>query len=380
MEKTPIHIIRRGRGATENLAGRLQGRFEKDQRATDFDGIAQPGAAFGYDIDGEPIDPTNAAVRTTVTPERIASLISKNDSPDIYFNLSINPYRGCEHGCVYCYARPMHSYIGLSPGLDFETRLFAKINAVEVLRGELQKPSHRCEVINIGSVTDAYQPCEKELRLTRGIVQTLHDCGHPCTIITKGSLIERDLDLLAPMAAQQLLGVYITLVTLDTQLAHTIEPRAASPLRRLRLIKALSQAGIPVGVSVAPIIPFINDEFEQVLQAARDAGAQTAHYTMLRLPWEVKVVFTDWLRAHFPDRAERVLNRIRDLRGLDAQGAPALNDPNFFTRIKGQGVWADLIRKRFELASGKLGFRRERLPMRTDLFDAARLHGQLGLF
>ncbi len=380
MEKAPIHIIRRGRGATENLAGRLQGRFEKDQRATDFDGMAEPGAEFGYDIDGEPIDPANAAVRTTVTPERIASLISKNDSPDIYFNLSINPYRGCEHGCVYCYARPMHSYIGLSPGLDFETRLFAKINAVQVLRAELQKPGHSCEAINIGSVTDAYQPCEKELRLTRGIVQTLLDCRHPCTIITKGSLIERDLDLLAPMAAQQLLGVYITIVTLDAHLAHTIEPRAASPLRRLRLIRALSQAGIPVGVSVAPIIPFINDEFEQVLQAAHDAGAQTAHYTMLRLPWEVKAVFTDWLKAHFPDRAERVLNRVRDLRGLDAKGAPALNDPNFFSRMKGQGIWADLIRNRFELASNKLGFRRERLPIRTDLFDPARLHGQLGLF
>jgi DNA repair photolyase len=378
--QTPIHFIRRGRGATESLAGRLPGRFEKDTRATDFDGISQPGAEFGYDADGVPIDPATQPLHTVVTHEHISSLIQRNRSPDIFFNLSINPYRGCEHGCVYCYARPMHSFLGLSPGLDFESRIFAKTNAVDVLRAELQRPGHTCEVINIGSVTDAYQPCEKDLRITRGILQTLLDARHPCTVITKGSLIERDIDILAAMAAQGLAGVFFTLVTLDPDLARKLEPRAASPQRRLRLIKTLTDAGIPVGVSVAPIIPFINDSFEQVLQAARAAGARSAHYTMLRLPWEVKQVFTDWLTAHFPDRADRVLNRVRDLRGLDSKGDPALNDPNFFSRMKGHGIWADLTRQRFESAAQKLGFSKDRWNTRTDLFAPARLNGQLSLF
>jgi DNA repair photolyase len=353
MSVQPIHWQHKGRGAVSNPPG----RFERESREFSADGWEVPGAVAEPEF-----------VSTQVLPETVRSLISRNDSPDIHFTYSINPYRGCEHGCIYCYARPYHAYLGLSPGLDFETRLFAKVNAVDVLKTELLHKKHDPQPLHIGSVTDPYQPCEKQWQITRGVLQTLHDCGHACTLITKGSLVLRDLDLLQTMAARQLVAVEITLVTLDPTMARSLEPRAASPAKRLQIIEALSRAGVPVGVSVAPIIPFVNDDFEQVLKAAREAGASRAHYVVLRLPWELKQVFTDWLELNFPDRAGRVLGRISDLRGMGLKGE-RLNDPNFFTRMKGEGIWADLIRQRFVKAVQRLGFTQDRFGLRTDLFD-----------
>ncbi|KPF67254.1 radical SAM protein [beta proteobacterium AAP99] len=378
----PVRLFR-GRGAVANV----QGRFERDVREAVDDGWAPPRPAFGADEDDE--EP--AALQTQVTPEHVRSIISRNDSPDIYFDYSINPYRGCEHGCVYCYARPYHSYLGLSPGLDFETRLYAKVNAAEALRAELQARSYAPKVINIGSVTDPYQPCEKQWGITLGVIEVLNQAHHPFTIISKGGLILRDLSQLAEAAAEQRVAVYITLVTLDGTLARQIEPRAPSPTRRLKVIEALARAGVPVGVSVAPIIPFLNDDFARVLRAAHDAGAQSAFYTVMRLPWEVKDVFVQWLRTHYPDRAERVLNRLRDMRGIPGEapkhpgvagagGAGRLNDPNFFTRMKGEGIWAELIRQRFEAQIRRLGMNRQRRQLNMALFNPAALSAQGSLF
>jgi DNA repair photolyase len=253
-------------------------------------------------------------------------------------------------GCIYCFARPTHSYLGLSPGLDFESRLFAKVNAAELLRRELAKPGYVPEHIALGVNTDAYQPCERERRLTRQVLEVLHECRHPVGLITKSSLIERDIDLLAPMAEARQACAAITLTTLDPAISRTLEPRAAAPARRLRTIRTLTEAGIPVSVSVAPIIPFVTDhEIEHILEAVRDAGAVGAHYTVLRLPWEVNPLFQEWLQAHFPDRAQRVMNRIRDLRGGKEY------DSEFGKRMQGEGVWADLIRQRFSKAVDRLG-------------------------
>ena len=253
-------------------------------------------------------------------------------------------------GCIYCFARPTHSYLGLSPGLDFESRLFAKVNAPELLRRELARPGYVPEHIAIGVNTDAYQPCERERGITRQVLEVLSECRHPAGLITKSSLIERDIDLLAPMAAKGLACAAITLTTLDAQIARTLEPRAAAPMRRLRTIRTLTDAGIPVSVSVAPIIPFVTEpEIERILEAARDAGAVGAHYTVLRLPNEVNPLFQEWLQAHFPDRAARVMNRIRDMRGGKDY------DADFAHRMQGEGVWSDLIRQRFEKASKRLG-------------------------
>ena len=334
------HVPRKGRGATSNL----QGRFERDERARVDDGW-QP--LVGH------LDPDDAPPRieTSVSIERARSILSHNQSPDIPFGVSLNPYRGCEHGCVYCFARPTHAYLELSPGLDFETKLFAKANAAEVLRETLAKPSYRCEAIALGVNTDAYQPIERELRITRDVIQVLHDCDHPVGLITKSTLIERDIDLLAPMAAKNLVVAAVTITTLDADLARKLEPRAATPSRRLRTIRTLAEAGIPVGVSVAPMIPFITDDhMEQILEAAREAGASYASYIVLRLPNELNAVFQDWLMAHFPDRAQRVMNRIRDLHGGHDYRA------DFATRMRGTGIWADLLRQRFYKAADRLGF------------------------
>jgi DNA repair photolyase len=315
-----------------------------------------------------------AAPLTQVRFEEARSVITHNDSPDIGFNLGLNPYRGCEHGCVYCYARPSHSYLNLSPGLDFETQLVAKRNLAAVLRAEITHPRYQPELLAIGTVTDAYQPIERELKLTRAALDVLSAANHPLAIVTKGSGVERDLDLLAPMGAQNLAAVYVTITTLDAKLARILEPRAAAPHRRLRTIRTLAEAGVPVGVSVSPQIPFINDDMERVLEAAWEAGARRAFYQVLRLPWELAPMFRQWLELHYPDRAARVMGRVQDMRGGKDY------DADFATRMKGQGVWADLLRQRFVKSCDRLGYNRERSRLDTSLFRPASLRGQADLF
>ena len=293
--------------------------------------------------------------RTQVLEERVKSILAGNDSPDIGFDLSINPYRGCEHGCSYCYARPTHSYLNLSPGLDFETRIVAKVNAAERLREALRSPGYTPLLLNIGSATDAYQPTERHLRITRSVIEVLSEANHPFSLITKSSLVERDLDLIAPMARKGLAAVYVSITTLDAELARKLEPRAAAPHRRLRTLETLARAGVPVGVSVSPLIPFVNEpELERVLEAARDAGASNAFSIVLRLPWEVNPIFQQWLQQHLPDRAARVMARVREMRGGKD------NDARFGSRMTGQGLWAQLVRQRFEKACARLGLNRER--------------------
>ncbi len=361
---TSIHIppsAIKGRGA----ASRIAHRFERDVRDTFDDGWG-PGEADGSDAP--------APLQTQVTFEDARSIISRNDSPDIYFEHSINPYRGCEHGCIYCYARPTHSYLGLSPGLDFETKLIAKRNIASVLRAELSRPSYLPTGIAVGTVTDCYQPIERELKLTRSVIELFNETNHPLGLVTKSSGVERDMDLLVPMAQRRLAAVYVTITTLDAALARTLEPRAAAPYRRLRTIRALAEQGVPVGVSVAPQIPFINDDMEQVLEAAWEAGARTAFYTVLRLPWEVAPLFREWLTVHYPQRADRVMARIHDMRGGKDY------DADFATRMKGQGLWAELIRQRFEKACKRLGFNRERFTFDTTAFRRPSPVGQQALF
>lgn len=359
-----VHLARKGRGAVTNIAH----RFESVEREVD-----------AGTLEADRLDPEGSeapTLVTSVTMETARSLITYNDSPDIPFDRSINPYRGCEHGCVYCYARPTHSYLNLSPGLDFETKLVAKRNAVDALLRDLSAPSYRPAVLALGTVTDCYQPIERDLRITRGVIEVLAGCSHPFGIVTKSSLIERDIDLLAPLAADNLAEAFISVTSLDAALSRTLEPRAASPVRRLRAIETLSRAGIRVHVNVAPIIPFINEpELERVLEAAREAGAVRAHYTVVRLPWEVAPLFEQWLHTYFPDRLQRVMNRIRDMRGGKAY------DARFGQRMKGEGLWADLIRQRFTRAAVRFGLDRKLEPLRTDLFVAPRAAGpQLDLF
>jgi DNA repair photolyase len=358
----PLHAIK-GRGVSH----RQPHRFERDARAAFDDGWGTVDEAA---VSGEEA----AAVQTQVSFEDAKSAITHNDSPDIGFSLGLNPYRGCEHGCVYCYARPSHSYLNLSPGLDFETRLIAKRNLGKVLKRELLRASYQPDLLAIGTVTDAYQPIERELRLTRAALEILSAARHPLAIVTKGSGVERDLDLLAPMGAQNLAAVYVTITTLDAKLARILEPRAAAPHRRLRTIRTLAEAGVPVGVSVSPQIPFINDDMERVLEAAWEAGARRAFYQVLRLPWELAPMFRQWLELHYPDRAARVMGRVQDMRGGKDY------DADFATRMKGQGVWADLLRQRFVKSCDRLGYNRERSRLDTSLFRPASLRGQADLF
>ncbi len=316
--------------------------------------------------------------KTQVQVETARSIISKNQSPDIPFTLSVNPYRGCEHGCFYCYARPNHSYVNLSPGLDFETKLFAKTNTVELLRSELRKPSHVVSPINLGSVTDCYQPIEREYRLTRDVLQLLDTTNHPVTIVTKNALVERDIDILAKMAQRNLAQVFISVTSLDPHLSQKMEPRASAPWRRLAAVKALAQAGVPVSVLVAPIIPFINEpEIEAIIEAAAKVHARSIHYTVLRMPWELKDMTRDWLLAHFPDRADRVLNRIRDMHG--GKNADKLYDSRFGTRMKGQGVWAQLIKARVHASIRRHGLNNRRLQLDCNAFEAPRLLAPVNL-
>ncbi len=315
---------------------------------------------------------------TQVIEERVKSILSSNESPDIPFDLSINPYRGCEHGCVYCFARPTHSYLGMSPGLDFETRIIAKVNAAQRLREAFAARAYVPALLNIGAATDAYQPVERTLGITRAVLEVLAECSHPFSIVTKSSGIERDLDLIAPMAARGLAAVYVSVTTLDPTLARLMEPRAASPARRLRTIEALARAGIPVGVSVSPVIPFINEpEIEHVLEAAANAGATSAFSVVLRLPWEVNPVFQNWLQQHFPQRAARVMARVREMRGGRDY------DASFRTRMTGEGVWAQLLSQRFRKAAARHGLNRQRVELDLTQFRkplALRADGQQDLF
>ena len=324
----------------------------------------------------------SAPIKTQVRFELAKSALSHNQSPDMYFTQGLNPYRGCEHGCIYCYARPTHSYLGLSPGLDFETQIIAKSNLADVLTRELQAKRYVPSAVAIGTVTDAYQPVERELRITRSVLEVFYKCHHPLSIITKGSGVERDIDLLAPMAARGLAMVVVTITTLDALLARQLEPRAAAPYRRLRTIRTLVEAGIPVGVSVGPQIPFLNDDMEQVLEAAAAAGATRAFFTVLRLPWELNPLFQEWLGLHYPDRAARVMARVRDMHQVtatDRQAGKSYNS-NFATRMKGEGIWADLLGQRFRKTCERLGLNKLRNELDIRQFDPSKLSSQQGLF
>ena len=350
----------KGRGAATNR----EGRFEATRVEREDDGWF-PEADLG----------ATTRPATTVTHERARSIISRNDSPDIPFTQSINMFRGCEHGCFYCYARPTHSYLNLSAGLDFETRLTAKTNAAEQLRIELARPGYVCSTINLGANTDPYQPIEREQRLTRGVIEVLSECAHPLTIITKNAMVERDLDLLAPMAEKQLVHVFLSVTSMDNTLSSKMEPRASAPHRRIAAIRRLHEAGIPVGVFVAPIIPMINDrDLEAVLEAAREAGARSASYTIVRLPHELKDLFREWLAVHYPDRAAHVMSLVQQMRG----GRDYVAD--FKTRMRGEGVFAELIRRRFRVAVQRLGYigRNEEVALDTSQFRAPRLASPQG--
>lgn len=309
-------------------------------------------------IDGEP-----PPLRTTVTIERPRTIISRNSSPDIGFDRSINPYRGCEHGCIYCFARPSHAFHDLSPGLDFESRLFAKPDAAALLRDELSRPGYAVAPIALGTNTDPYQPIEKDWRITRQILEVLAQTDHPLTITTKSDRVVRDLDILAPMAARGLAAVAMSVTSLDPKIAATVEPRAPHPERRLKAVRQLADAGVPTYVSIAPVIPAITDhEIEHIIARAAEAGARAAFFLPVRLPHEVAPLFRAWLDAYFPDRAAKVMATIQSLRG----GRD--NDPAFFTRMRGSGPWADLLRTRFRIACDKNGLRHDRIALRTDLF------------
>ena len=342
------------RGATANAASQ---RFGLSQVETDGDWLD-----LRDDIDGAP-----PPLRTTVTVETPRTIISHNQSPDIPFDRSINPYRGCEHGCIYCFARPTHAYHDLSPGLDFESRLFAKPTAAELLRRELARPNYVARPMALGTNTDPYQPIEATWRITRSVIEILADTDHPLTITTKSDRVLRDLDLLAPMAAKGLAAVAVSVTSLDPRVALTVEPRAPHPERRLAAVRRLADAGVPVYVSIAPVIPAITDhEIEHLIERAAQAGARAAFFIPVRLPHEVAPLFRAWLDAHFPDRAAKVMATIRSLRG----GRD--NDPNFGTRMRGSGPWAELLRTRFAIACRKHGLNQDRITLRSDLFRPPR--------
>lgn len=350
-----------GRGAPSNPAS---SRFGLPGREKDGDWTDDRAA-----IDGDPTPP-----RTQVTIEHPRTIITRNASPDIGFDRSINAYRGCEHGCIYCYARPTHAFLDLSPGLDFETRLFAKPDAARLLRTELARPGYTAAPLAIGTNTDGYQPAEREWRITREVMEVLAETNHPLIITTKSDRVVRDIDLLAMMAARGLVGVAISVTTLDSGLARTLEPRAPSPVKRLAAIRALAAAGIPVQVNVSPVIPAITDhEIERILAAAAEAGAYRASWILLRLPHEVAPLFRAWLTMHYPGRAAKVMAIVRDMRG----GRD--NDPRFGNRMRGQGVWADLMRNRFRRAIRANGLDKPPLQLRCDLFEPPERDGQLRL-
>lgn len=337
---------RRGRGAVSNAMG----RFEPERREKFDDGWESLG-----DLE---------AFKTEVREEIAKTIIATNDSPDIGFDRSINPYRGCEHGCIYCYARPSHAYWGYSAGLDFETKLTAKVNAVEALERELSKPGYVPTTIMIGSNTDAYQPIERERRITRGLLEVLERFGHPVAVVTKSALVVRDIDILSKMAGKGLAKVAVSVTTLDHKLARRMEPRASTPGKRIEAIRHLTAAGIPVAVMAAPLIPALNDnELERILEKAAGAGATEAAYVLLRLPWEISSLFQDWLQEEFPDRAARVMSLVRSTRG----GKDYVS--RFGERQKGTGPYAEQIAARFQLALKRCGLNQRHIKLRTDLFQ-----------
>lgn len=348
-------LIHKGRASISNFAG----RFEKQSSHAEDDGWG------GLDADLPPL-------ATEVIVDNSKSVISYNDSPDIPFDRSINPYRGCEHGCIYCFARPSHAYLGYSPGLDFESRILVKPDAARLLREELSKRNYRAAPLALGTNTDPYQPLERQQGVMREILEVLAETCHPVSIVTKSALIERDIDILAEMARSNLVSVGISITTLDKALARTLEPRAAAPQRRLEAVASLRAAGIPVGVMVAPVIPVLTDyELEAIVQAAHDADALSAEYILLRLPLEVADLFEEWLHEHYPLKAEHVMNRVRDSRGGKAY------DPTFHQRLRGGGVYADLIAQRFHLITKKLGLDKPQPGLRSDLFRKPGPGGQL---
>ena len=343
-----------GRGATENATSR---RFNLPEREADGDWLDERAL----------IDGAMPRLRTTVTVLKPKTIISYNRSPDLGFDRSINPLVGCEHGCIYCFARPSHAFHDLSPGLDFETRLFAKPDAADLLRAELAKPGYAARPMALGTNTDPYQPIEADWRITRSILEVLAETDHPVTITTKSDRVVRDIDLLAPMAAKRLATVAMSITSLDPRIAATIEPRAPHPERRLKAVRTLADAGIPVFVSISPVIPAITDhEIAHLLARAAEAGATFAFFIPVRLPWEVAPLFRAWLDEHFPDRAGKVMATIQSIRG----GRD--NDPGFGTRMKGQGPWADLLQTRFAIACRKHGLNTDRIGLRSDLFRPPR--------
>jgi len=355
---------RKGRAALSNRAGRFESTT--NERFDD-----------GWPAESE----ERGSPATQVSADKSRSIIATNESPDIPFHASINPYRGCEHGCIYCFARPSHAYLGLSPGLDFETRIFAKHDAPELLRKHLSLPSYRPEVIALGANTDAYQPTESKLGITRALLGVLAEFSNPVALLTKSALVVRDADILSAMALQKLAQVSISLTTLDPELARVMEPRASTPARRLEAMRRLSEAGVPVAVLAAPMIPGLNDwELERVLEAAAGAGASTASYVLLRLPLEIGELFTEWLHEHFPDRAERVLGLVRQTRGGE------LYRSEFGVRMRGTGPYAEMLEKRFDAATRRLGlderaFRLDTSRFRVPASNLGRaIPGQLQLF
>ncbi|HEX8583141.1 MAG TPA: PA0069 family radical SAM protein [Allosphingosinicella sp.] len=347
MSRPDVH---HGRGAPEN---RTPTRFNLPVREADGDWLDAR-----EDVDGEA-----PPLRTTITVEKPKTIISRNTSPDIGFDRSINPYRGCEHGCIYCFARPTHAYHDLSPGLDFETKLFVKPDAAKLLRAELAKPGYQVRSMALGTNTDPYQPIEAKFRITRSVLEVLAETRHPFSITTKSDRVVRDIDIVSRMAAEGLASVAISITSLQPSISRTLEPRAPSGRKRLAAVKALSEAGVPVTVAIAPVVPGITDhEIEAIVEAGAEAGARGVFFLPVRLPHEVAPLFRAWLDEHFPDRADKVMNIIRAMRGGKD------NDAQFFTRLQGFGPWADLMRVRLEKAARKHGLNREKQPLRCDLF------------
>ena len=363
-----------GRGALSNASS----RYDSEKRIRTTDGWEPSAEQVSEDDELPPL-------RTTLTRDATRTILARNTSPDVPFDRSINPYRGCEHGCIYCFARPTHAYLGLSPGLDFETRILFKPDAAKLLVAELASPKYRCDVVAMGTNTDPYQPVERELKVTRQILRVLSDFNNPVGIVTKNHLVTRDIDILGDMARRNLAEVFLSVTTLDRDLARAMEPRASAPYRRLEAIRSLAEAGVPVGVMTAPMIPGLNDhEMESILEAAMDAGATRAGFTVLRLPLEIKDLFEEWLRTHRPDRAERVLSLIRQMRG------GALYQAEFGLRMRGEGPIAQLLSARFSAAVKRLGLNRIRYRLdtlrfavpesaRTALVDARRDARQMKL-
>jgi len=363
LERTVDPSLSRGRGALSNVVG----RYERQTRALVDD---------GWDDGWRDDDLSPPPLRTEVIRDATRTIIARNKSPDISFDRSINPYRGCEHGCIYCFARPTHAYLGLSPGIDFESRLFAKPNAAELLAKELSAPGYVVKTIAMGTNTDPYQPIEKKMRITRSILEVLREFRHPVGIVTKSPLILRDIDILGEMAEMGLAKVALSVTTLDRKLARMMEPRAGTPARRLQAIKALSEARIPTGVMFAPAIPALNDgEMEAVLSAAAEMGARSAGYVLLRLPLEIKDLFREWLEGNVPDRARHVMSLVRSMRGGKDY------DSQWNTRMRGTGPYAEMIARRFHLAVKRLGLNQPSRPLDIAKFKKpARGGDQLALF